>query len=80
MSSCHHKRKMTFAGRLSELLRRPPQPREGFPWTLYRLISPSLPTLEIVLAAAIIVNMMVEGGTISPKVASTVTAIIENWD
>lgn len=71
---------MGFAGRLSELLRRPSEPREGFPWTLYRLISPSLTTLEIALAAAIIINMMAEGGTINPKTASAITAIIENWD
>ena len=71
---------MSFAGRLSELLSRPREPRTGFPWTFYRLLSPGLTTLEIALAAAIVVNMMAEGGTINPDTARAITAIIENWD
>ena len=45
---------MTISQRLSELLSQPREPRQGFQWALYRLVSPSLTTLEIVLAAVII--------------------------
>ena len=69
-----------MVGKLSELLRRPRGSREGFPWTFYRLISPSLTAVEVALAAAIITNMMAGGGTISPEAAAAITALIENWD
>ena len=36
--------------------------------------------MAIVLAAAIITNMMAGGGTISPGAAAAITALIENWD
>ena len=71
---------MGFIGKLSELLRRPRGSRDGFPWTFYRLISPSLTAVEVALAAAIITNMMAGGGTISPEAAAAITALIENWD
>ena len=71
---------MGFVGKISELLRRPRGSREGFPWTFYRLISPSLTAVEVALAAAIITNMMAGGGTISPEAAAAITALIENWD
>ena len=71
---------MGFVGKLSELLRRPRDSREGFPWTFYRLISPSLTVAEIVLALAIITSMMARGGTINQGAATAITALIENWD
>ena len=71
---------MGLVGKLSELLRRPRGSRDGFPWTFYRLISPSLTAVEVVLAAAIITDMMARGGTISPDAAAAITALIENWD
>ena len=71
---------MGLIAKLSELLRRPRGSRDGFPWTFYRLISPSLTAVEVVLAAAIITNMMARGGTISPDAAAAITALIENWD
>lgn len=45
---------MIFAQRLSELLDQPRVRRQGFPWAILRLIAPSLTTLAIVLAVAII--------------------------
>lgn len=71
---------MTFSQSLSELLSRPKEPRQGFPWALYRLISPTLTTLEIVLAAFIIVNMLANNGALHQETAQAVTAIAENLD
>ena len=71
---------MSIAQRLSELLRRPTEPRQGFPWTFFQLVSPGLSGLEIVLAAAIITNMMAEGGIINPVTAGAITSLIETWD
>ena len=71
---------MTFTQRLSELLGQPKEPRQGFPWALFRLIAPSLTTLEIVLAVVIIANMMVQGGMISAETAKAVAALTGKWD
>ncbi len=71
---------MTFAQRLSELLGQPREPRQGFPWALLRLIAPSLTTLEIALAVAIIGNMLAQGGMINAEAAKAITALISRWD
>ena len=71
---------MSLSQKLSELLSRPKEPRQGFPWALYRLISPGLTTLEIVLAAAIITNMLANNGALSQETAQAVAALAENLD
>ena len=71
---------MTISQRLSELLSRPKEPRQGFPWALYRLISPSLTTLEIVLAAVIITNMLANSGVLRQETAQAVAALVHNLD
>ena len=71
---------MTISQRLSELLSRSREPRQGFPWALYRLISPSLTTLEIVLAAVIITNMLANNGVLRQETAQAVAALVHNLD
>ena len=71
---------MSLSQKLSELLSRPKEPRQGFPWALYRLTSPGLTTLEIVLAAAIITNMLANNGALSQETAQAVAALAENLD
>ena len=71
---------MTISQRLSELLSRPKEPRQGFPWALYRLISPSLTTLEILLAAVIITNMLANNGALRQETAQAVAALAQNLD
>ncbi len=71
---------MTFSQRLSELLSRPKEPRQGFPWTFYRLISSGLTTLEIALAAAIITNLLANNGVLRQETARAVATLAENLD
>ena len=71
---------MSLSQKISELLSWPKEPRQGFPWTFYRLISPGLTTLEIVLAAAIITNMLANNGALSQETAQAVAALAENLD
>ena len=71
---------MSLAQRISELLNPPPQSRQRFPWTIYRFISPGLATIEIVLAAAIIANMMAKGGILNPETAQAIVQLAEDLD
>ena len=71
---------MTISQRLSELLSQPREPKQGFPWTFYRLISSGLTTLEIALAAAILTNMLANNGILRQETAQAVTAMAENLD
>ena len=71
---------MSLSLKISELLSWPREPRQGFPWAFYRLASPGLTTLEIVLAAAIITNMLANNGVLSQDTARAVAELAENLD
>ena len=71
---------MSLSLKISELLSWPREPRQGFPWAFYRLASPGLTTLEIVLAAAIITNMLANNGVLSQETARAVAELAENLD
>ena len=71
---------MTFTQRLSELLNPPQEPRPGFPWILFRLVSPSLTTLEILLAAVIVTDMMANSGTLRQETAQAIAELAANLD
>ena len=71
---------MSLSPKLSELLSHPKERRQGFPWTFYRLISPGLTTLELVLAAGIIANMLANNGVLRQETAQAVAELAENLD
>ena len=71
---------MSLSQKLSELLSRPKELRQGFPWTFYGLISPGLTTLELVLAAGIIANMLANNGVLRQETAQAVAGLAENLD
>ena len=71
---------MSLSEKLSELLSRPKEARQGFPWTFYRLVSPGLTTLEIVLAAAIITNMLASNDVLRPETAEAVAKLADDLD
>ncbi len=71
---------MSLSQKLSELLIQPKESRQGFTWTLYRLVSPSLTTLEIALAAAIITTMLANDGILRQETAEAVATLTDKWD
>ena len=71
---------MSLSQKLSELLIQPKESRQGLTWTLYRLVSPSLTTLEIALAAAIITTMLANDGILRQETAEAVATLTDKWD
>lgn len=71
---------MTFTQKLSDLLIPPKEPRHGFPWIVFRLASPGLSALEILLAAVIVTGMMANNGLLSQETARAVAELAQDLD